>query len=372
MFWAFVVFGVLMFLFRRSAAHILNNVFFRRKKKAMDDKFLVFHSKAFPGCDIRYVHRPGLNRHSALVFAVDSPHVLEHYLQNGVLDILSQNRSVLVFEPPGCGYSSVPVSFSHSVGEHVLLWSEFLDSINKEQQHVWISCIGCANAYVALSMDSRFFRAFVVQQTPSLEEEKRWMQRVDFYGTLQTPILGQILNFLGCRWLAKTWFSVSMQRGELQKEFASIADLHLQSGAMFPLASLFQAFGSLAANELRATSRPLLALWSAHDRSHRKTQRSSSQSLTANETAFRSEEMEAGHCGELDAPHKFAEAVERFLQSNSLWEITFELCMFDGEWEKRKHLDKSCNQKNMLILKRWNIKNVWYGDVEKLISGEME
>jgi pimeloyl-ACP methyl ester carboxylesterase len=247
------------------------------------------------------------------VFACDAPCVLEHYTDS-VMDVLSSTgRSVLVFEPPGCGFSCVDdLSFSHSFVEHANLWTEFLKSRPEKR---FVSCIGCGNGFIALRCRSDLFCAYVTQQTPSLAEERKWMARVDFHGVMQTPLIGQIFNIAGRRFLAKQWFRTCMKRGDVQEEISRVAVESIDDGAAFPLATLFQSLAQ--ATNGAPTSAPLLALWADEDRSHRRTNAESALQ-NANGPTKVLKHVEAGHIVELDNPKLYIQIVEEFLKKEGL------------------------------------------------------
>ncbi len=265
---------------------------------------------------MRFLVREGRDPSLApLVFHADTPHVLEHYTDE-VLDVLtSTGRSVIVYEPVGTGFSCCALSFGHSVSEHVAALEELLEHLRlRLQAKLFVSCIGCAMAFVALACRKGLFSGFVVQQTPSQEQELQWMRRVDFKGLLAVPVVGQLLNMVTRRFLSDSWFRVSMAKGANQTRISATATASLARGAAFPLATLFQSISVSA--KPRPTDRPVLALWALHDRSHHKTDQLSSKQLGPAVTVV--QDVPAGHCIELDNPNEYVRIVSQWLNENRL------------------------------------------------------
>jgi pimeloyl-ACP methyl ester carboxylesterase len=293
-----------------------------------------------------------------LVFVMDAPNVLENFVAR-VFEPLEDDgsgpaatpaactlvqREIIAYEPRGCGFSQPSNGYDFTVQSAARDCVSLLKSLQAEFTFPsFILAFSCGNVYISQYVAQHhpdFVSGIVACQAPDVQEEIKWMNRLDPMHMLRLPFLGQMLNFLARRKLAKKWMSIAVSDQELQTEMSDRICDALDQGACFCLASLLQMYAdSLTSNTLSAAAAdssaayhngpdtlnfiakipadvPTMAVWGDKDRSHRKTIKDSSSNLHADPATVEIVHIEhAAHFPELEQPHQFFALMQRFCQA---------------------------------------------------------
>jgi pimeloyl-ACP methyl ester carboxylesterase len=246
----------------------------------------------------------------AIVFVADPPNVIEHY--DRIVELLAPAFRVVCLDMPGFGFSYPKRAFSYSVGDQVRVATALLEHLAIGPSILAFSC-GAAFVAIALAAERPDLVAGVVHiQAASWEEQARWARRVDLMGIVGTPVLGQLLLAAAPGWVARKWYAVAVADPGASRAFARTASEALSRGACFCLASgLQQLRGSQPL--LRPVDRPAMVVWGSADRTHRRTDRSSSRVYFADPRWH--EFAAAGHFPELEEPERFVGLVSAFARS---------------------------------------------------------
>ena len=242
-----------------------------------------------------------------VVLAPDPPNVVEHYGE--LIAGLSSRHRVICLEAPGFGFSYPKPGFGYGLQDQVSALTELLDRLAIGPATI---CFPCVAAYAAIELAARrqdLVARLILIQAPCWSQELAWASRIDRRGLVRTPFVGQAVLALGKRRIAKGWYQAALPRGHSQQGFLDLGLGALERGALYCLASAFQAtFNS--ATEVPSIKIPALILWGAADRTHRDSRMSSMKEHVpgAQEVVFGS----AGHFPELEEPERFVQIVAEF------------------------------------------------------------
>jgi pimeloyl-ACP methyl ester carboxylesterase len=263
--------------------------------------------------DIRYLRLPeSLIRYriagtgpKTIVFAVDPPVMLEQY--DGLIQYLQNSFRVIVFEPPGFGFSFPKTGYHFDFTFTNNLIAKFLNRLGYAP---YILAFPCGVAYGAIDIAARFTElvsGVILIQAPSWSEQIKWKHSRDKKSILSKPIVGQLAMHVLKRRRAPKWFDLAIGKRELVPEFIESTDRALSHGACFCLASAFQRYLTNKAPALSNVTQPSMVVWGEADKSHRHTDKSSSNVYCqgAEEHRFK----DAGHFPELEEPALFAEKI---------------------------------------------------------------
>ncbi len=243
-----------------------------------------------------------------VVFVADPPNVIEHY--DRLVELLTPAFRVVCLDMPGFGFSYPKRRFSYSVEDQVQVVAELLEHLASGPYILAFSC-GAAFAAIGLTAKRPDLVAAVVNiQAASWDEQARWALRVDLMGLVGTPVIGQLLLAAAPRWVARKWYAVALPEAKAAEAFARIGLEALSHGACFCLASGLQRLRASPPG-LRPVGRPAMVVWGSADRTHRRTDKSSSRAYFAE--ARWHEFPSAGHFPELEDPERFAKILHGFV-----------------------------------------------------------
>jgi pimeloyl-ACP methyl ester carboxylesterase len=287
--------------------------------------------------DIRWIDTPGAHVRVRLrfagdgsremlpvvVFLLDPPNVVEHYdvhverlapASGGI------TAGVACIELPGFGFSIPNKTFRWSFEDYVQSVGATLDALFPLERYPagLVLVAPCVCAYIALRLAKERERQIiklVLAQAPCWEDEVSWSRRLDTSPALiSRPVVGQIVNAVTARNMARKWYRVATGEKELIPRLTAIAELALNGGACFCLASFSQCwFGALVpAPSFSAVSQPTLYLWGERDRSHRRSTPRSG--LEAYAPGAKWELLpDTGHFPDLEYSARFLTRLETFL-----------------------------------------------------------
>jgi pimeloyl-ACP methyl ester carboxylesterase len=247
-------------------------------------------------------------RGPTLVIVPDPPNVIEHY--DGLIALLAPERRVVCVEAPGFGFSVPAPDFDYALARQTAVLAEVLRRLGRGPYVLAFPCFAGLLAVKLALEHPGFVSGLVLVQTPSWDEELRWVGRVDARGLLRRPWLGQVVMGFNKRSVARGWYRAALPREADQTPFLKPALAAFDKGACYCLASAFQAALREKTPGLRPVRQPALVVWGEADRTHRRTDKRSILQYVphADWAAF----AEAGHFPDLEQPERFRDEVLHF------------------------------------------------------------
>ena len=114
---------------------------------------------------------------------------------------------------------------------------------------------------------------------------------------------------------APLWFDAAVGNRDKLADFVETTDHALSGGACFCLASAFQRYLTDVPPPLAAVKQPSLIIWGDADKSHRRTDKTSSRIYCPD-----ADELflpNAGHFPELEQPELFAQKIRQWIQGRA-------------------------------------------------------
>lgn len=256
---------------------------------------------------IRY--RVAGNKGPVIVFQTDPPVVIEHY--DYLVQVLSKDYRVVVFETPGFGFSIPSIRLDYSYRTSVELTEQFIERLRVGAVTLVAPCVLGYSGIGVAERRPDLVNRLVLSQVPSWDEMLKWKAERDPKGLLSKPVLSQLLLKVLKTKRTPVWFEVALGKKELVKDFNKIAQLAYKHGATFNLASGFQQLligKSPLPSNIRAKT---LFLWGDRDISHCHTCKHSSLMMvpTANVVHL----PNAGHFPELEETDVVIGHLENFV-----------------------------------------------------------
>ncbi|WP_063820816.1 alpha/beta fold hydrolase [Frankia sp. QA3] len=239
-----------------------------------------------------------------LVFVADPPVTVEAYSE--VISRLAGRHRVVVLEPPGFGFSTPPAGFDGSFAATARVVEAFLAGLGGAPMGL---VFPCAFGYLGLDIATRrpdLVDRLVLTQAPGWAQQIAWRNTVARRSPLRLPGVGQLLLRPCAPLVARRWLRAATADATLTGALVRHSDAAFAAGAMFALATAFQAYLSGPAPTL-APAVPVTLLWGDADRSHRA---SDPQTLRDHVPAVRIHRLPGtGHFPELQRPDALAAAL---------------------------------------------------------------
>jgi len=246
---------------------------------------------------------------TTIVFVADPPNVVEHY--DRLVELLVPTFRVVCVDMPGFGFSYPKRQFSYSIDDQVQVLTELLEHLDDGPYFLAFSC-GAAFAAIGIAAQQPDLVAGVINiQAASWDEQARWARRVDLMGLVGTAVVGQLLLAMAPSWVAGKWYKASLPESRETEAFPRIGSEALSRGACFCLASGLQQLRARSP-VLRPVDLPAMVVWGLADRTHRRTDKSSSRAYFPE--ARWHEFPSAGHFPELEDPVQFADILHEFVE----------------------------------------------------------
>jgi pimeloyl-ACP methyl ester carboxylesterase len=239
----------------------------------------------------------------AVLLVPDPPNGLEQ-LGPLVADLARDHR-VLAVEAPGFGYSGTTPGWGYGLEAMADLLVELLEA---RPAVLGLTCVMTLPGLRAANRRPDLVRGLVLGQTAGPQELLGWARRVDPWGLVGTPVVGQLLVRTFSRRVARAWYRAALPRDADPAPLLDPALEALARGARFPLASSFQALRKADLRPEGLTSQaPAVVLFGTADRTHRRTDPASVLPLAPRAELRRLEGC--GHFPDLERPDAFAAAV---------------------------------------------------------------
>lgn len=239
-----------------------------------------------------------------VVFAPDGPCTVEHY--DALVALLRDDFRVVVFDLPGFGFSAPDRSYGHGLAEGGRVVAAVLVALELPPATLALSCVNGFYAMAAARLTPERVARLVLCQTPDLAAMKKWAART-IPSPIETPLIGQLLNYLSRRRLARIWLRMAVADEARQPAFLATADDGLRQGGCYCLAGVVQ--GMLTTRDDDALLQvpadiPVTLVWGRSDPTHRRTD---PQSLRAHCPHLEVVTFDdAGHLPDLEAPERYA------------------------------------------------------------------
>lgn len=200
-----------------------------------------------------------------IVFTVDPPVTLEHY--DAMIELASKDFRLIIFELPGNGFSPGKSAYRFGFRETNDAVAEFLRAVAGEGAIYAFSCVAGLAAVDIATRYPELVGGLILIQAADAGGLDVWKKSRDPKGILRKPIIGQyVMRKLAGKRMPK-WFEVALGRPSDHEHFCSCSRVSLDHGALWSLASAFQAYHSPDL-ELPKPTQPCLAIWGELDTSH--------------------------------------------------------------------------------------------------------
>jgi len=252
------------------------------------------------------------NGRQTLVFETDPPIVIEHY--DELIHILKDEYRLVIFEPPGFGFSLPGMALDYSFESMVCLIEQFLSRLSLGPYLLVAPCVTAFGALAVAQKRPDLISHLILSQAPSWEQMLSWKLKRDSKGMLSKPVFSQLLLQLLKRKRTPNWLQLALGDESLFEPFNNLAQEAFSNGASFNLASVFQQF-LIGPNPLTShLQQPSLIVWGDKDESHCDTCKQSSLELVTSANVIHI--PEAGHFPELETPSAFAAHLLSFHREN--------------------------------------------------------
>jgi len=243
-----------------------------------------------------------------LVFETDPPIVIEHY--DELINMLKDDFRIVIFEPPGFGFSLPSMTLKYDIDTMVNLIEKFLSQLSLGP---YLLVAPCVTAFAAVALAQKrpdLISHLILSQVPSWEQMLKWKVNRDPNGLLGKPVIGQLLLQFLKRKRTPDWLEKALGNELLLAPFNHIAQVAYSHGASFSLASAFQQFLKGPNPITGQTRQPTLIVWGDLDKSHCETCKHSSLELATSANIIHI--PEAGHFPELETPTAFVTHLNSF------------------------------------------------------------
>lgn len=243
-----------------------------------------------------------------VVVMPDPPNSIEQMAP--LIDALKSDFCVVAFEAPGFGYSRQNEKFDYSLLHNAQVIIEVVSAVCAGPAILAMTCVGALPAIFAAKLRPDLVSGLVLGQTPSIEEAKRWASNVDVSGLLGVPYIGQLMLRVARNRVAENWYKGAFPKGHDSSSHYRQTRDSFRSGALFSLASAFQAINAEATRSADLiVNTNAVVLWGGLDRTHRKTNKHGIMDCLPNGVFV--DLPSVGHFPDIEMPSAFANAVKR-------------------------------------------------------------
>jgi pimeloyl-ACP methyl ester carboxylesterase len=246
-----------------------------------------------------------------IVFETDPPIVIEHY--DYLIGLLAKDYTVVVFEPPGFGFSVPSMRLDYRYRTLVSLTERFLEKLTLGPVTFVAPCVLGYGGIGLAQKRPDLVSHLVLSQVPGWEEMLKWKAGRDPKGLLSKPVLSQLLLKALKRKRTPVWFEKALGDSALVAPFNDIAQAAYKHGATFNLASGFQRLLTGPSPLPASMNTKTLFLWGDKDSSHCNTCKGSSMEMIPH--AQQVKLADAGHFPELEASDLVVDHIIDFIQN---------------------------------------------------------
>ncbi|WP_225408414.1 alpha/beta fold hydrolase [Stigmatella hybrida] len=244
-----------------------------------------------------------------VVMVCDPPNVIEHF--DAVFELLSPHHRLVLFEPPGFGFSSPRASFRFTFEEYRACIEALLRQLDEGPYVLAFTCVWAHIALQIAAKDPQLVTRLMLWQSPSWEQQVTWAREVDKKKVLSRPVLGQLSTAFKPDQIGLGWYRASLAKNRYS-DFMPTLSQALTQGAFCCLGSLWQQWFYGYTPPAVRVEQPALVSWGMADRTHARSDKESIGSQLSRAQWHRFQH--AGHSPELEAPQEYCELLRGFLQ----------------------------------------------------------
>jgi pimeloyl-ACP methyl ester carboxylesterase len=240
-----------------------------------------------------------------LLMAPDGPCVVEHYA--ALIETLRPQWRVVCADLPGFGLSPPRGDYRHELRQGAEALLALMDALAIERATLALSCVNGFYALAAAKLAPSRVERLILVQTPSMDAMRDWTARM-VPGPVRVPVLGQVINRVTRRKIARGWLHVAVADRERRAQLQATADHALCHGGCYCFASVVQGMAQTRADEplLADIRTPTTLVWGRLDRSHKT---SDPESIRRHAPQAKIVTLDAGHFPDLEASAQYVQAV---------------------------------------------------------------
>lgn len=242
----------------------------------------------------------------SIMLAPDGPCGIEHDAE--LIALLSKKYRVVIFEPPGFGYSRPSRHYNHTLEEGIQFLNDVFTVTHTQSA---ILALPCVAGLIAVGYALRFPQkvdGLIAIQTPCWDDYLRWVNTVDKFHFARTPVIGQLGFWALSPFIQKQWYTIAEPDKKLRQKIITTHESRNQKSCVFCFTSTLQSLKGPDPFSGKIISKPSAILWGTKDLTHRKTPPHSIKLYLPDAKIF--EVPKAGHFPELTSPETFMQAAE--------------------------------------------------------------
>jgi len=241
----------------------------------------------------------------SVLMCPDGPCGIEHY--EDIIKILRPHYRLVIFEPPGFGYSKVSFSYRHSLDDGISVIKEILEQTNTPSA---ILALPCVAGFISLAFAMRYPNktdGLLAIQTPSWQDYLKWVNTIDPMRLARTPVVGQSAFWLISPFIQKKWYRIAEPDRKNRKQIINTHNTRPIRHCCFCFASTLQSLSGQDPFAGKQLDVPSAILWGSKDITHKKSHPFSIQTYLNNPKKF--DLKTAGHFPEMSSPDTYLEAL---------------------------------------------------------------
>lgn len=247
-----------------------------------------------------------------VVMVCDPPNVVEHF--DGLCDLIRPHGRLIVFEPPGFGFSCPERSFRFTFNEYLACIEHLLRSFDEGPYVLAFTCVWAHIALQIAARDPALVAKLLLWQCPSWQQQVAWARGVDTNQMLSRPIVGQLTMARSPEKIGLSWYKFAMAKNRYP-DFMPTLMQALQQGGFCCLGSLWQQwFYEGYVPPPVHVQQPTLVSWGMADGTHARSDPRSLADQIAQVTWHRFEH--AGHSPELESSREYFELLRGWIEAS--------------------------------------------------------
>jgi pimeloyl-ACP methyl ester carboxylesterase len=251
---------------------------------------------------------------STVIMVCDPPNFIEHF--DHVFELLSPHGRVVVFEPPGFGFSCPKRGFRFTFDDYLAAIEGLLRTLDEGPYVLAFTCVWGHIALQIAAKHPEMVAKLMLWQCPAWEQQARWARNIDKKRVLLRPVLGQLTTAWASEKIGVNWYRAAMAKGR-HTDFAPTLRDGLGHGGFHCMSSLWQQwFTGFTPPEVHV-EQPTLVTWGAADRTHAGSG-SDPRSIATHLTQIKWHSFaNAGHSPELESSQEYAELLRDWIATGA-------------------------------------------------------
>jgi len=243
-----------------------------------------------------------------VVMVCDPPNVLEHF--DALFELIAPHARVIVFEPPGFGFSCPKRGFRFTFDEYRACVESLLQTLDEGPYVLAFTCVwGHIALQIAVNHPALIAR-LLLWQCPSWDQQVTWARQLAEKRPLSRPVLGQLATARKLEESGLRWYKIALAKDRYPDFMPALQDA-LPHGSFCCLASLWQQWFYGYAPPPVQVQQPTLVSWGIADRTHARSDKRSLASQVAHAKWHSFEH--AGHSPELESSQEYFELLRAWI-----------------------------------------------------------